>query len=395
VILDPGSTDRTADIARAFGARLYGHPWENDFAQARNAALSRAGGSWVLVLDADEVIAAADHERFRETVRGHRGRAAAFSIRTRNYTSQMNVVGWQANTGVYPIEEAGAGWFPSDKVRLFSNDPRIRFSQPVHEMVEPSLRENDIPVMKLAVPVHHYGKLAEELSQRKTRIYHAIESDKLAKSPADPAALRELAIQAAQLGRHAEALALWERLLDGGFETAEGHVNMGTALWNLGRYDAAVRSAEAAIRIDPGMKEARFNLAMAELHCGRAERAAGILERLLQRHPGYAAGQFLLSAAWGCIGELRKAQAAIQPLRASALGAHLSVSFLDLARRLDSARRKAYARAVCAVAVTGGFADADMRAWLDGHERGDGARGLPGPDTPSETVPGPVSTLPA
>lgn len=395
VVVDTGSTDRTREIALGFGARVFDLPWANDFSRARNLSLEQARGKWILVLDADEVIAKSDHERLRRLIGGNAPAAAAYSIRTRNYTACMNVVGWQPNTGEYPAEEAGMGWYPSDKVRLFPNDPAIRFENAVHEMVEASLRRIGWPIFACPVPVHHYGKLEEDVAPRKTRLYSEIGEGKLAGAPGDPAALRELAIQAAQLERHAEALALWERLLESGYETAEGHVNMGTALWNLGRYEAAVRSAEAAIRIDPGMKEARFNLAMAELHCGRAERAAGILERLLQRHPGYAAGQFLLSAACGCIGELRKAQAAIQPLRATALGAHLSVSFLDLARRLDSARLKAYARAVCAVAVKGGFADADLRAWLDGHERGDGARGLPGPDTPAETAPGPVSTLPA
>ncbi len=367
VLVDTGSTDRTKDIARVFGARLYDHPWKNDFAKARNAALSKVGGKWVLVLDADEVISASDHDRIRELVRRQSDPAVAFAIRTRNYSFQMNVVGWEPNSGEYPVEEAGTGWFASEKVRLFPNDPRIRFVHAVHEMVEPTLQKAGIPVRVCDVPVHHYGKLQEDLSQRKTRLYRKIEDGKIRETGSDPAALRESAIQAAQLGSHDEALALWQQILNRGLDSAEVYVNMGTALWHLGRYDEALRSAEAAIRIDPDMKEARFNLAMAALHCGNAARAVGELEGLVRRDPRYAAGRFLMAAAYGCMGESKKALAVIEPLRATPLGAHLAVSFFDLARRLAAADCREYSRAVGEVAVQGGFADADLKSWLRAH----------------------------
>ena len=54
VLVDTGSTDRTPEIAREFGARVYHHAWENDFAKARNQALGYAQGAWCLQLDADE-----------------------------------------------------------------------------------------------------------------------------------------------------------------------------------------------------------------------------------------------------------------------------------------------------------------------------------------------------
>lgn len=57
VLVDTGSTDRTVEIAREAGAVVVDHPWEDDFAAARNAALPAATGDWVLVLDADERLA--------------------------------------------------------------------------------------------------------------------------------------------------------------------------------------------------------------------------------------------------------------------------------------------------------------------------------------------------
>lgn len=55
-IVDTGSTDRTVDIAREFGAQVLEIPWTGDFAAARNASLAMASGEWILVLDADEVL---------------------------------------------------------------------------------------------------------------------------------------------------------------------------------------------------------------------------------------------------------------------------------------------------------------------------------------------------
>ncbi len=54
IVVDTGSTDRTVDLARAAGARVISHPWADDFAAPRNAALKAATGDWVLHLDADE-----------------------------------------------------------------------------------------------------------------------------------------------------------------------------------------------------------------------------------------------------------------------------------------------------------------------------------------------------
>ena len=44
VIIDTGSTDRTVEIARSFGARVYHEPWQNDFSLHRNQSLERATG---------------------------------------------------------------------------------------------------------------------------------------------------------------------------------------------------------------------------------------------------------------------------------------------------------------------------------------------------------------
>ncbi|WP_161556908.1 glycosyltransferase [Paenibacillus amylolyticus] len=55
-ITDTGSSDRTADIARTYGATVIHASWEDDFAKARNISLPLATTEWILCLDADEYV---------------------------------------------------------------------------------------------------------------------------------------------------------------------------------------------------------------------------------------------------------------------------------------------------------------------------------------------------
>ena len=57
VVVDSGSTDRTAGIAKEFGARVIAQDWLGYVSQ-KNFALSQAMYPWVLSLDADEEISA-------------------------------------------------------------------------------------------------------------------------------------------------------------------------------------------------------------------------------------------------------------------------------------------------------------------------------------------------
>lgn len=61
VIVDTGSTDRTMDIAAEYGAEIYEHAWEANFAKARNQALAYAKGEWAFTIDADEVLHGGEH----------------------------------------------------------------------------------------------------------------------------------------------------------------------------------------------------------------------------------------------------------------------------------------------------------------------------------------------
>jgi len=57
IIVDSGSTDRTLEIARSYGAKIFSEPWKG-FAAQKNSAMDKVTCDWVLQLDADEVLEA-------------------------------------------------------------------------------------------------------------------------------------------------------------------------------------------------------------------------------------------------------------------------------------------------------------------------------------------------
>src|ERR1017187_5599290 len=57
IIVDTGSTDETSRIAAGYRAEVIPFDFTTvDFAAARNCAIARARGRWILVLDADETV---------------------------------------------------------------------------------------------------------------------------------------------------------------------------------------------------------------------------------------------------------------------------------------------------------------------------------------------------
>jgi tetratricopeptide (TPR) repeat protein len=115
VVVDTGSTDRTPEIARALDARVYDAPWRDDFAAARNAALDRCRGEWILYIDADE--------RVRPFARP----ALERLLRKRRYAC--------CYVRLHPARRHTAYW----EMRLFRNHPQIRFEGVIHENIWPAL----------------------------------------------------------------------------------------------------------------------------------------------------------------------------------------------------------------------------------------------------------------
>ncbi len=67
VVVDTGSTDNTMEIAKKYDTATYEFPWIDDFAAAKNAAISYASHDLILILDTDEYIEPESSETDRIT----------------------------------------------------------------------------------------------------------------------------------------------------------------------------------------------------------------------------------------------------------------------------------------------------------------------------------------
>lgn len=110
IVCDTGSTDRTIEIAKEHGAKVFtDFTWCDDFAKARNHAKSKATGSYILSIDADEVLH--DFEKVRD------------AVRSRKLSYYVTMIAEHA-----PEEEPQTFQFP----RLFKNCPEVWWEGAVH-----------------------------------------------------------------------------------------------------------------------------------------------------------------------------------------------------------------------------------------------------------------------
>jgi glycosyltransferase involved in cell wall biosynthesis len=146
VVVDTGSTDVTIRIAESFNANIFNFDWVNDFSAARNFALSKCTGDWILYLDADEELKKSSiSELFNNIIK----KPAAINCIVKSLTSEKSKFGVMK----YP--------------RLFPNNLGIRFEGKVHEQIQSSLDKNKIQLIDSNIEIIHYGYILDEDSANK------------------------------------------------------------------------------------------------------------------------------------------------------------------------------------------------------------------------------------
>ena len=56
IVFDEASTDKTKEIARKMGAKVYNYVHKKNFHETKQKAIEAATGDWILQLDADEQV---------------------------------------------------------------------------------------------------------------------------------------------------------------------------------------------------------------------------------------------------------------------------------------------------------------------------------------------------
>ena len=71
IVVDTGSTDRTAEIASRYADKILNYVWTNDFSTARNYSIEQATHDFILVIDCDETLMEIDIEAILTLIREH------------------------------------------------------------------------------------------------------------------------------------------------------------------------------------------------------------------------------------------------------------------------------------------------------------------------------------
>jgi hypothetical protein len=158
VVVDTGSIDGTAELAKSLGARVFHQPWEDSFSKPRNLGLDQVKTPWVLVLDCDEKLRAESHQELMEFCRAEKAHAGLVHL--------------QVHT-----EE---GVTPARRVRVGRGDKGYRFKYRIHERgIRPfeSIAETNITI-------DHFGYLHKS-RDAKERLYSRLQQLDLQERPTD------------------------------------------------------------------------------------------------------------------------------------------------------------------------------------------------------------------
>jgi tetratricopeptide (TPR) repeat protein len=203
IVVDTGSVDRTAEIAREFGARVVSFPWIDDFSAARNESLRHATGKWIFWLDADDYLDEEARQRLRTLFSGLGDENAAWLMKSLSLLDPR--------TGAAGLVE---------HVRLFRNHLDIRWQYPVHEQILPAIMRQGGTLQRTDMVIRHSGYQDAEQLHRKTQRNLAILQKYQAEHQDDPFILFCLGWTLHALSQIAESLPLLRRSLELGGSSA-------------------------------------------------------------------------------------------------------------------------------------------------------------------------------
>jgi tetratricopeptide (TPR) repeat protein len=234
VVVDTGSSDASASLARAAGARVFEFPWTGDFSAARNHGLDRVRGRWVLYIDADERLEPVEPGLLQQMLANDRVLAYRPWLR--------------------PLRGSTA----FREFRLWRNDPRIRFRNVIHEKVYPALVEvaqaDGLAILNCELRLEHVGYDGDQAAKHR----------------------RNLPLLEAQLARDPSDIYNWHHL---------GHIRL--ALGEEAEGEAALRRAlELALCEDPPHEHGRLAYSsLLTLLAARGDDTRQLADEALRRYP--------------------------------------------------------------------------------------------------------------
>jgi len=248
VIADTGSTDDSVSIAREFGATVIPFPWDDHFANARNAALAPMTTDWVLVLDGDEELDCETQRNISALLQA--SDIGGYVTPIRNYMPNRFNRGWDRigvpNDYRHPRAKNAPSFIAHENCRLFRRHPGIYFTGRIHELVENQIRSLGLKLRPANFFIHHFGQLADHEARQKKRVfYRELLRKKTEEHPGDFAAWTQLGLHEFEcFNQPEEALRCFDRALALQPEAPEAWLFRAMVYLQLGRFQEALDAAE-------------------------------------------------------------------------------------------------------------------------------------------------------
>jgi glycosyltransferase involved in cell wall biosynthesis len=208
IIVDTGSTDQTPGLAASYGATVIPFDFTVvDFGAARNHAITHAHGRWILVLDADEILARGSAPEIEKLIA--RDENAGYFLERHNHSSDS----------VSPITDY--------VVRLFPNRPEYRYRGRVHETIDSAILAGGGRLQKTGIRIDHNFSTDREARRRRNHWYIQILKEEIAADPSDSTRLDFLAAEYHQLEMFDEAIEIAERIVRMRPQDARAHYFLG------------------------------------------------------------------------------------------------------------------------------------------------------------------------
>jgi len=229
IVVDTGSTDRTVEIAKSYGAKVFFHKWSGDFAEARNVSLDHATGDWVMFLDADEELVVEDIQRLSELL------------------VDTECEGFYFNEISFIGERAGEGSIVNVAFRLWRNKPEYRFSGAIHEQIIATVQSHNPNIGFSAVRINHYGYLNKStVDKDKIKRNLGILLKEIEKKPEDSFTRFNLGVEYLRLSDYEKALEQYKKAFANltGLDAAYASIlvrNIALCLKELGRYQESLK----------------------------------------------------------------------------------------------------------------------------------------------------------
>ena len=159
IIVDTGSNDNTVNVAKRYSNKIFHYVWEDDFSKARNFAIEKANGDYILFLDADEYLDC--YFELKEFLKNEELFKDAYLIKIKNIDKdEKNKL----------IDEFLA-------IRLFKNDINIRYQGTIHEQVI-NINGNNLSISYIdKLNIYHTGYSSSLMKKKAERNLERLEQE--------------------------------------------------------------------------------------------------------------------------------------------------------------------------------------------------------------------------